>query len=290
MQNLLTARLRRYQRYSKGCGCGALQHAIGLKNASMVDFLVANGVDTNAIVCKKIGDKAAPSTQRASTIRFGESAFGTAIRTDKRNEFWVVRMLLRGGADPNSIVIESPKRTALLAAIDQKNLALVKALAAAGADANANLTAGIIRTPLQLAVEKASMDIVHVLLQYGADVNAPPHERYGATALQFAAIGGYVGIAYLLLDRGAEVNASPAKIGGRTALEGAAEHGRIDVLQLLLNAGAQIIGAGDEQYERARKLASKNGHIAARRLLESCHAQRLEAFVDWDMMATDAGF
>jgi hypothetical protein len=95
--------------------------------------------------------------------------------------------------------------------------------------------------------------------------------------------------AYLLLDRGAEVNASPAKIGGRTSFEGAAEHDRIDVLQLLLNAGAQIIGPGDKQYGRARKLASKNGHIAARCLLESCHAQRLKEFVDWDVMATDTG-
>jgi hypothetical protein len=104
MQNLLTARLRHYQRYSKGYGCGALQHAIGLKIASVVEFLVANGVDTNAIIRKKLGDNAASSIRKASMIRYEESAFGTAIRTDKSNDLWVVRMLLRGGADPNSIV------------------------------------------------------------------------------------------------------------------------------------------------------------------------------------------
>ena len=203
-------------------------------------------------------------------------------------------MLLRSGTDLNSIVIESTNEstnsTALLAAINQKNLALVNALIAAGADVNASVTARISRTPLQLAAEEGSIDIVHVLLKHGADVNAPPYNRYGATALQFAAIGGYVGIAYLLLERGAEVNASPAKIGGRTALEGAAEHSRIDVLQLLLNAGAQVIGPGGEQYERAREFASKNGHIAARRLLESSKGQWLEDFVDWDLMSTDMGF
>lgn len=290
MQVLLTARLDRYQRCSKGYGCRALQHAIQLKNAAMVEILLANGVDANAIVRRKRGDGATSSKGNASTTCYGESALGTAIKTDKSNGLWIVRMLLRGGADPNSIVIESPNNTALLAAINQKNIALVTALIAAGVDANASLTVHISRTPLQLAVEKGSMDIVHVLLKHGADVNAPPHDRYGATALQFAAIGGYVGIALLLLERGAEVNAPPAKIGGRTALEGAAEHGRIDVLQLLLNAGAQVIGPGGEQYERAREFASKNGHIAARRLLESYKGQGLEDFVGWDLMSTDVGF
>jgi ankyrin repeat protein len=289
MQRLLTARLSRYQRYPKGYGCGALQHAIQLKNAAMVEILLANGVDANTIVHRKLGDKAMSFRGNISTSCYGESALGTAIKTDKSNDLWIVRILLRGGADPNSIAIESPNGTALLAAINQKNLALVDALIAAGADANASLTVHISRTPLQLAVEKGSMDIIHVLLKHGADVNAPPYGRYGATALQFAAIGGYVGIAYLLLERGAEVNAPPAKVGGRTALEGAAEHGRIDVLQLLLNAGAQIIGPGGEQYERAREFASKNGHIAARRLLESYNAQWLENFVGWDLMATDVG-
>jgi ankyrin repeat protein len=290
MQILLTARLSRYQRYSKGYGCGALQRAIQLKNAAMVEVLLANGVDVNAIVRQRLGDGPAPSRGNALAICYGESALGTAIKTDKSNELWIVQMLLRNGADPNSIVIESTNSTALLAAINQKNIVLVNALIAAGADANASLTARISRTPLQLAAEEGSIDIAHVLLKHGADVNAPPYNRYGATALQFAAIGGYVGIAYLLLERGVEVNASPAKIGGRTALEGAAEHGRIDVLQLLLNAGAQVIGPGGEQYERAREFASKNGHIAARRLLESYKSQWLGDFVDWDLTSTDVGF
>lgn len=292
MQTLLSAHLSRYQRYPKGYGCGALQIAIVLKIAAMVELLLENRVDTNAIVRVNFGGRLDSSRGNATKICYAESALGTAIRTDQSNDLWIVRMLLRGGADPKSIVIESPNRTALLAAIERKNLALVNALIAAGADANANasLPVRISRTPLQLAVEKGSIDIIHVLLKYGADVNAPPHDRYGATALQFAAIGGYVGIAYSLLERGAEVNASPAKIGGRTALEGAAEHGRIDMLTLLLQAGAQIIGPGGEQYERAREFATKNGHIAARHLLESYKAQWLGGFGDWDPMAIDVGF
>jgi ankyrin repeat protein len=282
MQLILSAHPRRYQRQPMGYGCAALQTAINSKKTAMVETLLANGIDANTIVRRRAGNMKA-------SLRFGESALGTAIRTHKGNDLSIVRMILRGGANPNGIVIESPKFTALLAGIDRDNMPLVKALIEAGADVNAGLTAGVSRTPLQLAVEKGRMELVHTILEHGADVNAPPFHRHGATALQFAAIKGYVGIAHLLLERGAEVNAGPANVEGRTALEGAAEHGRIDMLQLLLSAGALIIGPGGEQYERARNFASENGHIAARRLLESYHAWLLEGFAGWDPMATDVG-
>lgn len=55
VQILLTARLHRYKRYSKGYGCGALHHAINLKNPSMIEFLLAKGIDPNAIYNKKFG-------------------------------------------------------------------------------------------------------------------------------------------------------------------------------------------------------------------------------------------
>jgi ankyrin repeat protein len=195
-------------------------------------------------------------------------------------------MLLRGGADPSSIVTDD-RQTALLVAIGENNLALVKVLIAAGADTNPNLRSGVQRTPLQLAVEKGRIDIVNILLDNGVDINAPPFDRYGATALQFAAIGGYIGIAQLLIQRGAEINASPAKIGGRTALEGAAEHGRIDMLQLLLSAGALIIGTGLAQYDRARELALENGHRAACQLLEKYNTDIWENSAPWDDMWMD---
>lgn len=305
VQTLLAARLHRYLRYSKGYGCVALCHAVGLKNTAVIEILLANGIDSNAIIHRKIGDKKQyfppsslppppppPPSPPGSPLPlpnfvYEESALGCAIRTDKSDDLRIVRMLLSGGANPNSMVAND--QTALLAAIDQNNPPLVRVLIGAGADANPSTICGVTRTPLQLAVEKGRADIVHILLEHGADVNAPPYDRHGATALQFAAIGGYVGIAHLLLQRGADVNASSAKIGGRTALEGAAEHGRIDMLQLLLNSGALIIGLGIEQYERARKFASENGHISARRLLETYNAQIFEN-VGWDPMLTDFGF
>ena len=302
VQTLLTARLGRYHRYSKGYGCRALQYAINTKKANMVEILLANGIDANAIIQRRFADGAKPNSRkpdsqnpgflrRRPTIAFGVSALGYAIQKVKGDDLGIVQMLLNSGADPNSIVTNSfdshkrfGKRTALLEAIRYDNLAMVKKLISAGADANPGIRVDVSRTPLQIAAERGRIDIVHLLLENGADVNAPPHYRYGATALQFAAIGGYTGIAHLLLEKGADANASPAQIGGRTALEGAAEHGRKDMVELLLRAGVQIMGIYGEQYERALKFASQNGHDSTRRLLEK-HKDKDESWenlVDWD--------
>lgn len=293
VETLLEARLYRYKRYSRGYGCGALQHAIRLKDGTMIKLLLSKWIDANAILNRKLGDQAAfpydpPTTSRAPNLTSGLSALGFAIKSDKSKDSWIVRLLLHSGADPNSIV-SNGHQTALLVAIDESNLGLVKILIAAGADANPSLGSGVERTPLQLAVEKGQMDIVNILLGNGADINTPPFDRYGATALQFAAIGGYVGIAQLLIQRGADVNALSAKIGGRTALEGAAEHGRIDMLQLLLSAGAKIMETGLGQYNRARELALGNGHRAACKLLEKYSAEMWENLVAWDDLCMDFG-
>jgi ankyrin repeat protein len=282
MQILLTARLTRYQRYSRGFGSRTLQHAIISSNAAMIRVILSNGVDPNTILGSHY-------CFIYSKILGRESAFGTAIRLDTSKDLWIIQMLLRSGADPNKIVDETHNHTALLAAIERKSLGCVKMLVAVGANVNPELVGSIFRTPLQLAVEQGAKDITDVLLEQGADVNTSPCHQYGATALQFAAIKGYLGLASILLEKGADINALPARVGGRTALEGAAEHGRIDILQLLLNAGAQITGLGSKQYERARKFASKNGHIAARRLLEAFHPEKLDSHAFWDPLAMDVG-
>jgi ankyrin repeat protein len=268
IQVLLGARCWPHVHCGKGYGCGALQAAIILKDPVMIETLLANKIEVNLAVRRHSGTK---------NLRCGESALGTSIKEDKSTDLWIVQMILRVGGDPKRIVTETPKHSALLAAIEVGNPSLVKLLVEAGAEVNPVPLPGVRHTPLQLAADKGNMEILQILLKLGADVNAPPAERNGGTALQFAAIRGLVAMAYLLLNEGAEVNAFPAKFEGRTALEGAAEHGRIDMLQLLLNAGAEIVGPCGEQYTRAVKFASENGHGAARRLLESYHAQWFES-------------
>jgi ankyrin repeat protein len=254
-----------------------------LEKAAMIEILLSKGIEANAVIRYNIKEKRIWEWGKV----IEESALGAAIKTDKSNDLWIMQMLLRRGANPNSIV--SPKETALLAAINQNSLPLVQMLIAAGADANPSIVLGVKRSPLQLAAEKGHIHIAKLLLAHGANVNAPPFVRYGATALQFAAIGGFVGLANLLLESRADVNAPPAKIGGRTALEAAAEHGRIDMLQLLLGAGAEISGTGEEQYESARELALENGHVSARRLLEKYKAEISEGVVSWNPLSMDLG-
>jgi ankyrin repeat protein len=83
--------------------------------------------------------------------------------------------------------------------------------------------------------------------------------------------GGFLGIAILFLEYQVDLDAAGAQFNGRTALEGAAELGRIDMLKMLLNAGVNIHGGGQIQYERALNFPSKNGHHAARQMLEEHH-------------------
>lgn len=205
------------------------------------------------------------------------NAFGFAISkhsSDKNLRF--VRLLLQAGADPNSIADTEGRESAFTMAIATKNIDLINLLIDAGAIVNAPAGYGIRVTPLQAAADGGSLELVRKLRELGADVNAPPAEWSGATALQLAAMRGYIGVARYLLDEGADVNAPPAKINGRTALEVAAEQGRIDMIQFLVNAGAKIHGPGSEQYSRALNFASTNGKRAARRCLESIHAQHLD--------------
>jgi len=272
VQVLLTARSHVFGRGGKSYGCTALQRAIRNRDLEIIRVLLDADIDVNAPTLRSYRQERPGRYENA--IRYGETSLGTAIREDKEKHLPLIRMLLDAGADPNTIVTESPKHTALLAAISMKNIAIAELLIDAGADVNAPAAKGLQRTALQAAAELGDRNLVQILLKAGAEVNALPAADKGVTALQAAAIGGYIGIACLLINVGAEVNAPPAKSEGRTALEGATEHGRIDMLQTLLDAGADLEGSGEIQYTRALSFASSNGHCALRKLLESYRTHR----------------
>lgn len=271
IRTLLTARLNVYKCIGKKYGGAALQRAIRNKDIERVRVLLDAGVDVNSYIPKGNHGSQEGFENR---IRSGETAFGTAVTEVKDDDLDLVRLLLAAGADPSSIVVASPKQTALILAIPTGSLSLIRLLIEAGGLVNAPAVRGLRRTALQAAVEAGGLKLVQLLLSAGADVNAAPAPYGGVTALQAAAIKGYITVANTLLSHGAHVNAEPAKVNGRTALEGAAEYGRIDMLQLLLDAGAQTEGSGQAQYENAVNFASQNGHNAARRLLESYRARQ----------------
>ena len=271
---LLTACSPQLPYRKAGFGCSALQLAIGLQDISIVRLLLDNGVPVNEYPnCHSSGD-----VPGRHFVSISKTALETAIITDRGQDLNILKMVLHALGDPNRLIGKfGSKSTALLHAIRHSNHGAVDLLLAKGADANARAVRGCVRTPLQAAVEQGNMDLVQNLLLLSADVNALPAKIYGATALQLAARNGFVAIARLLLSVGADVNAPGSAVGGRTALEEAAANGRIDMIHLLVHARAQLQGPGSK-FERAKNLATEGGYHAARRFLESLHAEQTAFF------------
>jgi ankyrin repeat protein len=145
-----------------------------------------------------------------------------------------VKELLRMGADINYVHNE---KTALLCAVEKRNLATIWLLLEANAcpDVMDNLH----RTALYLISANNMREeaaIAEMLITSGADVNL--HCEYGHTPLIAAGECGHITIAKLLLNAGAVVDAWDDR--GRTALMAACERGRAEIAKILMDLGADI--------------------------------------------------
>ena len=229
-------------------GCHALIRAIELGDEYIIKEMLEKGLDANSLMRELEND----------TMK---SPFGYAI---DNSTVEVMELFLKRGCSPNSIVADcrshADRQTALLAAVETRNVSKVKLLCRYRADVNFPPRWRIKYTPLQKAAAVGSTDMINLLVTHGADVNAAAAHSSGGTALQFAAIKGFIPVACLLLDLQANVNAPASKVNGRTALEGAAEHGQLDMLEVLLKAGAGSQGTDQGQFEQAKALASYQGH------------------------------
>ena len=265
-------------------GCNALRWAVELGNEHCIRIMLERGLDGNTLTDW-------PDDELMKSP-FGHAIYNSTVE--------VMELFLQRGCNPNSIIADclrySHRLTALLAAVDTRNVSKVKLLHRYGADVNYHPPIRVKYTPLQEAARIGSTDIVELLIGLGAEVNAPAAQRGGGTALQLAAIEGYIPVACLLLEFQADVNAPASKVDGRMALEGAAEHGRLDMLQLLLNAGAGNEGRDQGQITRAKKLAEDQGYNHITDFLENyIQRKRQEAepvalaectgdyFGDWDL-------
>jgi hypothetical protein len=196
-----------------------------------------------------------------------------AVRLGDKKGQEMAQMLLESGMDVDDIAPmclgwTNTKETALLVAIETKQVSMIQFLLDRGASINRPAKLGIKRTPIQKAAEVGSHAIVQLLLNRGADVNAPPAVRDGGTALQLAAIQGFIGIVELLLEWHADANMAGANVRGRTAIQGAAEHGRLDMVKFLHNRCC----IEPQQYAEASRLASENGHNALSEMIRSFEA------------------
>ena len=205
-------------------------------------------------------------------------ALATSLRSSKNH---LISDLLNAGACINN--------DAMIAAIELRDITLVRTFIAAGAILNPTIDhgGGICElTPLQQAVKSNDVQMIEYLIQAGADINFLPGYANGMTALQLAvqngnmeivklllnsgadeagslqvaAKNGLIGIACQLLDHGADLNAVGSD--GTTALITAAENGRLDVAQLLLHKGNIVRSPHRGQILRAITRAVENGHWA----------------------------
>ena len=220
----------------------ALMKAVKVRCESCFEYLLESGADVN------------------KTNEMGKTALMFAV---KNNQSRFVKMLIQAGADVNASDVEDNTslvcailsghylcvdlllkagttikpadvevygNSALLAAVNQNQVALVRVLTEAGADVN--LTDERNNTLLHIAAEQCDPEIMQILLGAGADVSEVD------TVLIKAAYKGWQRCVDLLTSKGADVNKLNEK--GESAAYYAAQNGHLRVLETLITAGASV--------------------------------------------------
>ena len=192
---------------------GVTPLALACVNASvpMVETLLENGGNPNL----------------ARTT--GETPLMTAARTGSAR---VVQLLLARGANPNANDTRT-KHTALMLAIAEGHIDIVRTLVDAGADVHAKSAGGF--TPLLFAARHGSRASSEILLAAGAKVDDAAPD--GSTPLAIAVGSGREETALFLLERGANPRHD---VLGYTPLHAAASKNALQVAQALVARGANV--------------------------------------------------
>ncbi|MCS7065115.1 MAG: ankyrin repeat domain-containing protein [Fimbriimonadales bacterium] len=128
----------------------------------------------------------------------------------------------------------------LLAAVEQGDVARVKALLHEGASVNADTRSGL--TALSLAIIRGHEEIALLLIEHGASLGARDRTGYlremnpGNSPAYYAAVYGRTRVLKAMLERGVSPNQRDRN--GRTLLMLAAENGHREAVRLLLQYGA----------------------------------------------------
>ena len=242
----------------QGDGATALHWAAHWDDAAMADVVIGAGAKVNAaddhgvtplaLACLN-GSlpmverllKAGANPNLASVV--GETPLMIAAHTGNAS---VVSQLLTHRA-AHDVVEQSLGQTALMRAVAEDHLEVVRTLLAAGADAKARSKNRF--TPLLFAAQQGNIEIARLLLAAGADVNeAAPDGIAGdtnaarsfkpdteAAALLVAIDSRHEAMARFLLENGANPNLTGA---GRTALHSAVQQAMPELVEALLARGA----------------------------------------------------
>jgi ankyrin repeat protein len=185
------------------------------------------------------------------------------------NQAEVTAALLKGGADPNDRVIESPRHmrdqcTPLQYAADRGNAQIASLLIAAGAKVNETGQTG--RTALHFAARRGYVEVVRLLLDAKADPNV--RDADGSSPLDEAVWTGSAVTVAILLRYGAHLNSQQTKTGA-TPVNEAAFLGNTPVLRYLLEERADVSIPDKRGYDPLENSIRMKREPAALLLLES---------------------
>jgi ankyrin repeat protein len=173
---------------------------------------------------------------------------------------YVVAALVRARADVN-VVSKKKRRSALMIAAENGDLAVVRALLGAGPALQVDATTIDGNTALHKAIHACtpSLPVVMALLEARADANVA--NKKGKTPLFYASSGA---IARALLDARADVNHRGN--GGRTPLAMACAGGLVEVVKVFLARGANVDITSGSSWTPLMFAAHKD-HLAVVQLL-----------------------
>ena len=182
-----------------------------------------------------------------SNAAFAEGA--SLVAAAKSADHAAALAALNQKADPN--VADTDGSTALLWAVHNDDVELVKKLLAAGADAKKANAYGA--TPMSEASIVADVAVLEALLGAGADVESKNAD--GQTALMVVARSGNVAAAELLIKHGADVNAREDR-KGQTVLMWATAESQPAMVKVLLAHNADA-NARSTVYDWDRRVTAE---------------------------------
>lgn len=260
-------------------GDTALHTAVRRKDAELIQFLLANGMDEQAnnkdsmiplalAVELEYVDGVRLLIQNKAILHIKPDFFTNAplLIAVKKANLVIIQLLLDAGA---KIHISCGQGYPLLHhAVLTGSLETVELLVKRGANVN---NASIRRSPLHTAAQKGDEKIAIFLLANGANINAIDNE--GVTPLNEAISYKHGGLAKIFIEKKADVNA--ARRDGATPLHAAAQLNLPDIAVLLIAQHAVIdprsetgitplmLAAGNKNHDTAQLLIEKGANVNA---------------------------